>query len=285
MRQIAPAQRRGAGTRTISLALQGGGAHGAFTWGVLDRLLGNVNLDSSPAYQAFDLITRLLSPYQLNPFDLNSLRDVVLGPIDFERLRREHPMQLFVSTTNVRTGKIRVFRAEEVSADVLMASACLPHLFRAVEIDGEPYWDGGFMGNPAMFPLIYNCRADDIVLVEVNPIRIAEVPSTARAIMDRMNTISFNATMMREMRNIAFVTQLLEQHRLIGRSRLRKIHFHMIQAEEAMAAFGASSKLNIDPHFLDRLFRLGRDTAQDWLDDTYPRLGHDTTIDMHKLFF
>ena len=344
----APAVRRD-GPRTVSLALQGGGAHGAFTWGVLDRLLqdervvidgisgtsagavngavlvygmlqggregarallrklwegvgsgaagsifqpspfdrlvGNVNLDLSPANHAFDLMTRLLAPYQHNPLDCNPLRDVVSGLIDFEHLRRAHPMPLFISTTNVRTGKIRVFGAEELSVDVLMASACLPLLFRAVEIEGETYWDGGFMGNPAMFPLIYNCRADDIVLVEVNPIRIAEVPTNARAIMDRMNTISFNATMMREMRNIAFVTQLLEQHRLTNRSKLRKIHFHMIQAEEAMAAFGASSKFNIDPAFLDRLFRLGRQTAEQWFEDTHERLGQDTTIDMHKLFF
>lgn len=344
----APAGRRD-GPRTVSLALQGGGAHGAFTWGVLDRLLqdervvidgisgtsagavngavlvygmlqggregarallrklwegvgsgaagsifqpspfdrlvGNVNLDLSPAYHAFDLMTRLLSPYQLNPLDCNPLRDVVSELIDFEHLRRAHPMPLFISTTNVRTGKIRVFGAEELSVDVLMASACLPLLFRAVEIEGETYWDGGFMGNPAMFPLIYNCRADDIVLVEVNPIRIAEVPTNARAIMDRMNTISFNATMMREMRAIAAVTKLIQQHRLNGKTRLRQIYFHMVEAEAVMARYGASSKVNCDWAFLTELFELGRETSAQWLAERFDALGADSTVDLQKLFF
>jgi NTE family protein len=333
--------------RTVSLALQGGGAHGAFTWGVLDRLLedrriiingisatsagamngamlvygmvdggregarrllrrfweqigaagqwsifrptpldrlsGNHNLDHSPAYHFFDLMTRSLSPYQFNPTGLNPLRDLVESLIDFERLRASREIKLFVNTTNVRTGKIRVFKPEEMRVEALLASACLPHLFHAVEIDGEHYWDGGFMGNPAMFPLLYNCNASDIVLVEINPIRIDELPNNARAIMDRMNTISFNATMMREMRTIALVTRLLDQHRLTG-SNFRRINFHMIEAEKEMQRFGASSKFNLDRDFLMLLFELGRRTAESWLDAHFSMLGVNSTIDLNGLF-
>src|SRR5258708_3475262 len=338
------------GARTVSLALQGGGAHGAFTWGVLDRLLederikidgvsatsagamngailvygmikggrdgarallrefwrrvsdtgrfsifqptmfdkavGNHNLDYSPAYQLFDIWTRIFSPYQFNPAGTNPLRKILDELIDFERLKHASgSIKLFVNTTNVRTGKIRVFKQTEISADALLASSCLPHLFHAVEIDGEHYWDGGFMGNPPMFPLIYNCRAADIIIVEINPIVVEALPDSARAIIDRMNSISFNATMMREMRAIALFTRLLEQHRLTGRSNLRQIHFHMIQAEQKTRRLGASSQFNLDHDFLELLFDLGGRTADAWLEKNFGSLGVDSTIDLHKLFF
>src|SRR5262249_49187922 len=154
------------------------------------------------AFQVFDIFTRMFSPYQFNPLGTHPLRGILEELINFERLRHASGIKLFVNTTNVRTGKIRVFKQKEVSIEALLASACLPHLFQAVEIDGEHYWDGGYMGNPAMFPLIYNCRANDIIIVEINPIVVDEVPDNARAIIDRMNSISFNATMMREMRAI-----------------------------------------------------------------------------------
>ena len=335
--------------RPISLALQGGGAHGAFTWGVLDRLLedgrldlhgisatsagamngamlvygmldggpegarvllrkfwkriadggrysifrpgpfdklaGNHNLDRSPAYHFFDLLTRSLSPYQFNPTGLNPLRETLDSLIDFERLRRDAKIKLFVNTTNVRTGKIRVFSPKEITVDTLLASACLPHLFHAVEIDGEHYWDGGFMGNPAMFPLLYNCEASDIVLIEINPISIEKLPDSARAIIDRMNSISFNATMMREMRTIALVTRLLDQHRLTSASNLRRINFHIVQAEKEMERSGASSKFNLDEDFLEILFDLGRTTATRWLKENFQTIGVNSTVDLNKLFF
>ena len=335
--------------RPVSLALQGGGAHGAFTWGVLDRLLedgrlelsgisatsagamngamlvygmldggpegarkllrkfwmriaesgrwsifrptmfdkmaGNHNLDASPAYAFFDLMTRSLSPYQFNPTGLNPLRDILGSLIDFERLRREAKIKFFVNTTNVRTGKIRVFGHQEITVEALLASACLPHLFHAVEIEGEHYWDGGFMGNPAMFPLLYNCDASDIVLIEINPISIQEIPNSARAIIDRMNSISFNATMMREMRTIALVTRMLEQHRLTGTSNLRRINFHIVQAEKEMARFGASSKFNLDADFLEILFDLGRETCGRWLDETHAQIGVKSSVDLDSLFY
>jgi NTE family protein len=194
-------------------------------------------------------------------------------------------VKLFVSTTDVRSGKIRVFGPKDLKAEVFMASACLPLLFRAVEIDGEHYWDGGYMGNPALFPPIYNCRASDIMLVEINLIRIDEVPTDARAILDRMNDFSFNAMMMREMRAIAFVTRMLDHHRLNGGSNLRRINFHMIEAEEAMARYGASSKFNTDPAFLDTLFALGREATEDWLDQHFAAIGRDSSVDLHQLFF
>ena len=336
-------------TRTVNLALQGGGAHGAFTWGVLDRLLedprliidgisgtsagaingamlvsgmieggrtgarrklaqfwrrvaeagqwgplqltpidrlmGNYNLDRSPAYHAFDLLTRMFAPAQLNPTDANPLRDIVAELIDFESLRANSPIKLFVNTTNVRSGKIRVFAHPEMRVEALLASACLPNLQKAVEIDGEHYWDGGFMGNPAMFPLLYNCEASDIILIEINPISIEEIPDSARAIIDRMNSISFNATMMREMRTIALVTRLLDQHRLTGASNLRRINFHIVQAEKEMAHFGASSKFNLDEDFLEVLFDLGRTTATRWLEENFHSIGVNSSVDLHKLFF
>ena len=239
-----------ASQKTVSLALQGGGAHGAFTWGVLDcllederltidgisgtsagamngamlvygmalggregaremmrtfwrriaectsygifqpmpldRLLGHHNLDHSPLYWPFDAVTRVLSPYQLNPTGVNPLGDVLSELVDFDRLRAAADIKLFACATNVRSGKIRVFQPHEISVDSLLASACLPTLFRAVQIEGEYYWDGGFMGNPAMFPLLNACQASDIILIEINPICVDETPTTARAIIDRM---------------------------------------------------------------------------------------------------
>jgi len=352
---VAGTRRRGPSKRSrarpVNLALQGGGAHGAFTWGVLDRLLedqriaiegisgtsagainglmvaygmaldgrdgaramlaqlwrrigeaarhspfqpswldrmlGGGNLDYSPGFQMFDLMSRVISPYQSNPMDLHPLRDLLTDMVDFDRLRAcaSEAVKLFVSTTDVRSGKIRVFGPKELRPEVFMASACLPLLFKAVEIDGEHYWDGGYMGNPALFPLIYNCRASDIMLVEINPIRIEEVPTDSRAILDRVNDISFNATMMREMRAIAFVTRMLDQHKIAGGSNLRRIFFHMVQAEKAMARYGASSKFNTTPDFLDTLFKLGRQTAEEWLDDHFSAIGRDSSVDLHSLFF
>jgi NTE family protein len=343
--------RRGAArdTRVVSLALQGGGAHGAFTWGVLDRLLedervsidgisgtsagamngalvaygmvqggrdgarvllerfwteigraanwspfqptwlesmcGVGSLDFSPAYLTFDIWSRLLSPYQFNAFDYNPLRTILDDLIDFEQLRQSRGVKLFASATNVRTGKIKVFENHELSADAILASACLPMLFRAVEIGGEHYWDGGYMGNPAIFPLLYECEASDIVIVEVTPIRTEHVPTTAREILDRMNNISFNSTLIREMRAIAFVSELVGEHLLGSNNRLRKINFHMIEAERAMDDLGASSKFNAAPAFLQSLRDLGRETADEWLKQSFGKVGIESSIDLHHLFF
>ncbi len=335
-------------SKTINLALQGGGSHGAFTWGVLDRLLedpriviegisgtsagainGAVltyglmnggrdgardllarfwrmvadsarfsmfqpswvdraiapgNLDYSPGFQVFDFMTRLLSPYDFNPLDFHPTRDILCELIDFERLRAFRDVKLFVSTTHVLSGKIRVFNHHELSVDVLLASACLPLVFRAVEIDGEPYWDGGYMGNPAIFPLVYDCEASDVVLVEINPLSCLSTPRRSREILNRMHDISFNATLMREMRSIAFVTRLIDEHDLTDRANFRRVLFHMIEAEPFLRQLGASSRFNCDAGFLEMLRDLGRDTASTWLATTFDQIGVDSSIDIRDRF-
>jgi len=245
--------------KCVNLALQGGGAHGAFTWDVIDRLLEEPRLEmegvsatsagamnaavmahglttggrkgarealeefwhgvarvSAPfgALQLFEVMSRFLSPYQLNPFNYNPLRQLIRQVIDFEQLRRRSAIKLFLSATNVRTGKIKVFTDKEITADCVLASACLPFLYQAVEIDGEHYWDGGYMGNPALFPLIYSCHSRDILIVHVNPVERPGKPTSAHEIANRVNEISFNSSLMREMRADAFVTKLIDDGKL-----------------------------------------------------------------------
>jgi NTE family protein len=335
-------------TRRLSLALQGGGAHGAFTWGVLDRLLederlvfdgisatsagamnatvmvygyqqggragaraalgnfwrriahaqaqtpfqatwwdrltGNHALDNSPAFVWLDFVTRVLSPYQLNPTDWNPLRDVLTASVDFEAMRRSKlPIKLFLCATNVRSGKVKVFNEAELSADAVMASGCLPFLFKAVEIDGEAYWDGGYMGNPAIFPLIYRCGTPDIMVVHVNPIMREEVPVTAGEIMNRINEISFNSSLMREMRAISFVTRLIDDGE-VGMDRLKRLHIHAISAEERMRDFSVLSKFNADWDFLLDLKEVGRVHADAWLKQNFDQIGRRSTVDINQAY-
>jgi NTE family protein len=334
-------------TKIINLALQGGGAHGAFTWGVLDRLLedGRIglegisgtsagainaavvadgflkggrdgarqalsdfwrliseassfsplrptlfdqlrsdwNMDQSPNYIFFDLVTRLLSPYELNPFNLNPLRDILVDTIDFDALRGNDQIQLFITATNVRSGKVRVFDTDELSVEVLLASACLPLLFKAVEIDGESYWDGGYMGNPAIFPLVYNCDSRDVVIVQVNPLARLEVPVSARDILNRINEISFNSTLMREMRALATVSKFIRDGAL-DEERYKDIHIHVIEAETEMRGLGASSKMNADFKFLCFLRDLGRDAVDRWLPTAWDDVGMRSSIDVFEKF-
>jgi len=338
------------GRKRINLALQGGGAHGAFTWGVLDRILeddrlhidgvsgtsagamngavmvsghiaggnagarktldrfwesvsalgvlspihaswydraiGNWDLDESPASVWLDTLSRLVSPYQTNPLNLSPLSDLLAELVDFEGLRKGDGVRLFVSATNVNTGKIRVFERKELTRDMLLASAALPTVFQAIEIEGDAYWDGGFMGNPAIFPLIYGCDSRDIVIVQVNPLTRQGVPKTAGEIMNRLNEITFNASLMREMRAIAFVLKLLDQVPgdipVIGG--LKRMHVHLIEDEAAMESLGVASKLNTDMDFLLYLKRLGRETAERWLGENFDSLGHRSTVDINKKF-
>jgi NTE family protein len=334
------------GTKRINLALQGGGSHGAFTWGVLDRLLeddrleldgisgtsagamnaaalaqgyvdggregarasldrfwsrisdfsryspvqrslmdrlmGNWNLDTSPGYLLLDTIGRAFSPYQTNPLNWHPIRTVLEEEIDINRIRRCKDLNLFVSATNVRTGKIRVFDRKDLSIDALLASACLPTVFQAIEIDGDPYWDGGYMGNPAIFPLIYECESPDVVIVQINPVEREGTPQTTSEILNRLNEITFNSSLMRELRAIAFVQRLIHQDMLHGDhiQRLKLMHVHMIGAEEHMKEFGASSKMNADPEFLHYLKELGRAQADKWLATTFDKIGKRTSIDI-----
>jgi NTE family protein len=333
--------------KPINLALQGGGAHGAYTWGVLDRLLederleidaisgtsagamnaavladgyeaggregarqaletfwrrisdasrysplqptvfdrllGGWNMDHSPAFAFFDLMTRTLSPYQFNPLNQNPLRDVLKDSIDFDRLARGTKVKLFLSATNVRTGKVKVFGAGEISTEALLASACLPFMFQTVEIGGEPYWDGGYMGNPSLFPLIYGADSNDVVIVQINPLGSSEIPRTAHEIMNRVNEISFNSSLMREMRAVAFVTHLLDSHQL-DEKKYRRMYMHWIEAESEMRGLGVSSKLNADLEFLLHLRDLGRRTAGAWIDAHFDRIGRESTVDIREKF-
>ena len=334
--------------KSINLALQGGGAHGAFTWGVLDQLLedprvridaisgtsagamnavavadglvrgdedgaraalerfwravsdaaqlspiqrgpvdvfmGNWSLDANPGFLFLDLLHRVASPYDLNPMNLNPLRDIVEETIDFDQVRQCDGIKLFISATNVETGRVVVFDRHKLTSDMVMASACLPYLFHAVEIDGVPHWDGGFMGNPVLFPLFdydENCR--DIVIVQINPVERRGTPKTAREILDRVNEITFNSSLLRELRAIDFVGRLLDDGKLDAREYCR-INIHVIEGQEAMAGFGASSKLNAEWAFLRHLFDIGRDRAAAWLDANHGDIGDHSTINTRALF-
>src|SRR5579859_7997576 len=325
----------------INLALQGGGAHGAFAWGILDYLLedgrlgieaisatsagamnaavcaygllqggnrgasealagfwkgiseagrfgpiqpslmsyftGNHSLDDSPSYQMFELMTRLFSPYQFNPSNVNPLRDVLGKHVDFAALRAaEDTIRLKICATNVETGKIRIFENQELTIDAVLASACLPFLFQSVEIDGEYFWDGGYIGNPAIFPLIYGSHSTDVVIVHINPITRKGCPRTAAEILNRLNEISFNSSLMREMRAIAFVSDLIDGGK-IKDGEMKRMRMHSIRAEDLMTSLGVSSKLNTDWRFLTSLRDHGRAAAGRWLEACHDRIGVPST--------
>jgi NTE family protein len=332
--------------KRIELALQGGGAHGAFTWGVLDRLLederieiaalsgtsagamnavavadgltragrdgarealarfwravsdaarfsplrrglldmlfGRWSLDASPGYVALDLLSRLASPYDLNPWDVNPLRDVVAAEIDFARVNACDATRVFVTATNVRTGLPKVFRQGDITLDAVMASACLPNLFKAVEIDGEAYWDGGFMGNPALFPLVDESDCRDMVIVQINPIRRDKLPTSAPDILNRMNEITFNASLIKELRAITLLRQLIEAEGL-ERESYRDMRLHRIGGE-GLEHLSVSSKFNAEWAFLAHLRDLGRDAADRWLAENFDALCVRSTFDPAALF-
>lgn len=333
---------------SLSLALQGGGAHGAYTWGVLDRLLeAGIRIDgisgtSAGAMNAVALahgwtaggadgaraaladfwqavgdsvpfhvellnslnsaadstmptpmnvmmgFMRLFSPYQLNPFELNPLRDVVRAQFDFERLRRDCPLKLFIAATAVRTGKVRLFHTAELSEAALLASACLPTLHHAVEIDGEHYWDGGFTANPAIYPLLYECATPDILMVLLNPLQRDDAPRSAEDISARSMELGFSTTFLREMRMIAHARQYIAETAgwmPLGRLERKLVgqRFHLIEARE-LAEAGSASKLNAASGFLTELHTLGRSRADEWLRKQYRHVGRKETVDVARLF-
>lgn len=337
----------GKSPKMVNVALQGGGAHGAFAWGVLDRLLedsrigfeaisgtsagamnavvvadgimkggpegarqaledfwqavsregakspiqqsllnvfmGDWSLDTSPGYLFFDHLTRLVSPYQLNPLNHNPLRDLLEAQIDFDRVTACDKLKLFISATNVHTGRVRVFTCGEVTADVVMASACLPLMFQAVEIDGIPYWDGGYMGNPALFPFFNSCASSDVILVQINPIERRTTPRTAREILNRVNEIAFNSSLLKELRAIEFVARLIDEGKL-DPSDYKQVLLHRIDSGEEMLALSASSKLNAEWAFLIHLRDIGRTAASRWLDKSFDRIGKESSVDIRTLF-
>lgn len=328
----------------VDLALQGGGSHGAFTWGVLDRLLGeswlsidgisgtsagamnaavlvdghaeggaagaraalerywrNVSraallspfqrtpldmmlgrwtLDASPVFVAMDLMSRVFSPYDLNPGGANPLHEILTQNIDFERLARA-PIKLFVTATNVHTGRGRVFRNADITPEVLLASACLPTLFRAVEINGESYWDGGYSGNPTITPLVRECSSKDTILVQINPIERPEIPRSARDILNRLNEVSFNAVLMKELRMIAMLRQVANPGNCEG-ALWADMRIHRISSE-AMLSLGYSSKLNAEWEFLCMLRDEGRRSAESFLEKDGKSLGRRSSFDLDAL--
>ena len=332
--------------KPINIALQGGGSHGAFTWGVLDRLLeedrlevsaisgtsagamnavafadgwvaggaegaraklasfwrsvgrkgrfspvqrmpwdvltGNWSIENSPGFLWFDTMARAFSPYVANPFDYNPLRDVVRREIDFDRVRRCEGPRLFISATCVETGQPHIFEGAAISEDAVMASACLPHLFQAVEIDGEHFWDGGYGGNPPLYPFFYASPTEDVLLIQINPVTRTGVPKTAREIQNRVDEITFNAGLLREFRSIAFVKELIAAGRIDAKE-YRDIRMHRIDADEALSDLSASSKLNAEWAFLEYLRDLGRSAAEDWLTDRFDAVGNETTLDLQDM--
>lgn len=331
--------------KLINLALQGGGSHGAFTWGVLDALLergvfdiegisgtsagamnavvladgfeddgidgarahlerfwravsqassfspvqrtlidmmfGNWSLDMSPGYLMSDVITRFYSPYDYNPLNLNPLRSIVEDLVDFDRVRNCKGVKLFLGATNVHNGKVRVFETHEITADAVLASACLPYMFQAVEIDGVPYWDGGFMGNPVLFPFFANTISNDIVLVQINPIERNETPKSARDILNRVNEITFNSSLLREFRAIEFVSRLIDEGKLTE-PEYSKVRLHRIALEDDAVPLSASSKNNAEWSFLTHLRDKGRTAAFDWMDDNAAHVGNKATVDLRE---
>jgi NTE family protein len=233
-------------------------------------------------YAMFDAFTHTVSPYQSNPLNFNPLRDVLESVVDFKEFQTCRHMRVFVCATNVRTGKPRVFVNHEVTCDAVLASACLPNLFQAVEIEGEAYWDGGYVGNPAIFPLIYETQTLDIMVVHINPLIIEAVPRTAADILDRVNEISFNSSLVREMRAIAFVQKLIADKWLKDeyRDQLRNIRMHAIRSDEDLGPLGLETKLDPGWTLLTRLRDLGRARADEWLREHFDALGHRSTVDI-----
>jgi NTE family protein len=231
-----------------------------------------------------DAMTRLFSPYQLNPLNYNPLRSLLAETVDFDAIHRAHcPVKLFLSTTNVRTGKVRVFENDEISADSVLASACLPTLFQAIEIDGEHYWDGGYMGNPAIFPLIYGCDSRDVVIVHINPLERPKLPRTAGEILNRVNEISFNCSLMHEMRAIAFASRLIAEGKIADNA-MKQMLIHAIEAPDIMLELGAMSKLNANWEQMRMLMAVGRDRAEVWLKTNFDRLSTESTVDIRAKY-
>ena len=246
----------------------------------LDILLGRWTLDTSPVFLAFDLMARVFSPYDLNPRGINPLTNILAECIDFKRLAKAS-MKLFVTATNVRTGRGRVFRNAELTPDVLLASACLPTMFQAIEIDGEAYWDGGFAGNPTITPLIRECASTDTILVQVNPVERPGTPRTAQDILNRVNEVSFNATLLKELRMIALLRQVSDPGNSEG-ARWAKMRIHRI-ASDMMTDLGYSSKLNAEWAFLTMLRDEGRRSAETFLTAHKRNLGSRSTLDLDDL--
>ncbi|MBS0249027.1 MAG: patatin-like phospholipase family protein [Proteobacteria bacterium] len=339
-------KKSGGGKKRINLALQGGGAHGAYTWGVLDQLLedgrlavegisgtsaGAVNAvmladglnrggpdearkrlaefwraaslggdlpavqravtdklfalwprEGSPTFDWLSAWSQYLSPYDLNPLNINPLKEMIERFVDFEGLRQDG-RQIFIAATNVQTGRLHIFPKEKISAEAVMASACLPAVFQAVEIDGVPYWDGGYLGNPVIYPFFRSTDTEDVLIVQINPLERKKVPHSTREIMARVNEITFNSALMAELRAIEFVNRLIDQRRLphgTGANQYRHIKVHRIVMEGLGEHFSASTKLRNDFESLELLHKLGQRAARRFLDAHYDDIGRRSSVDL-----
>ena len=325
--------------KTIHLALQGGGAHGAFTWGVLDALLADGRLDfagisgtSAGAVNAVALahgwataladkgdpyegaratltkvwnevmalgaasestsrLTKLMmgalpgaftrfSPYQTNPLDINPLRQLIEREIDFERLQKLKSPRLFIAATDVETGRAEIFSGRRVTAQAVMASACLPQLFQAPEIDGKTYWDGGYSANPALGPLVEMGETSDILLVQINPLKRAGKITTAAEITDRTNDLTFNASLIAQMRSIALLNEMVARG-MVGEG-LKPLHMHRIDGGQALADMPAASKISPQRATLEKLFELGQYCAERWLKKHWSAVGEKSSVNLKR---
>ena len=319
--------------RTLNLALQGGGSHGAFTWGALDAVLadprieleglsgtsaGAVNavalasgyatglahgrdpreearaalarvwgevtawgsLAALPAQIATVLWGGVVSPYQANPLNLKPLLSLLEREIDFDAIARG-PLKVFVSATHVRTGKAVIFTNHELTAQAVMASACLPMLFKAVEIGGEHYWDGGYSVNPAITPLIESCLCPDVLLVQINPLTREAIPRSSSEIADRISELTFNASLLTQMRSIDLINQLIARGALKG-SGLKTVHLHRIDGGAATVHFPTASRSQVDSGMIRELFEAGRTAARHWLQHHHEAIGHRGTVDIRR---
>jgi NTE family protein len=242
----------------------------------------NGGLEHSPGFLIWESLTFFASPYQLNPFDYNPLKNLIENSVDFERIRRQQTLKLFICATDVRTAKVKVFNGAELRAEHVLASTCLPMLMHAVEIDGEYYWDGGYAGNPAIFPLVYECEARDIVMVHVTPADRTEVPKTSIGIMNRMQEISFNTALIREMRAVAFINKRIDEGTM---TEGKQMLVHVIEAEDFIRELSASSRLNGDWGFLTSLYNKGRERTDKWLTANFDRLGKESTVNLEEKYF
>ncbi|ARG99391.1 patatin-like phospholipase family protein [Legionella micdadei] len=332
--------------KTINLALQGGGTHGALAWGILDKLLedGRVQFEGisatsagatnaavlahglvtggnegareslykfwktisdvgqiynpiritpleelwgikpeySMSYLLFNLLTEIFSPAQLNPLNINPLINILNDQVNFDKIKSSNKVKIFISATNIRTGKIKIFDNQELSVDAIMASACLPFLFQPIRINDDYYWDGGFMGNPALYPLIYNSQCTDILILHINPIYREKVPETATEILNRMNEISFNSSLMREMRAVAFVSKLLDEgwFKDAYKRRMKRMLIHAIRTDVIMEKYSVASKLSPSWSFISHLFEEGRKEGEKWLKQNLRYIGKKSSIDI-----
>lgn len=333
--------------KKIAVALQGGGSHGAYTWGVLDALLEderieieglsgtsaggmnatataqglilggnekarevlrnlwdligqegkkspikpnyfdkltkNFNISNSPMFKMMQFMTSFLSPYQLNPSGNHPLQPVIDELFDFKALQKSEKVKLFLCATHIATGKLKIFSGKELSRESVLASACVPTLFQAIEVDGELYWDGGFIGNPAIYPLIYECKTPDVMVVQIRRVHDPKTPTTVHDINNRLGEITQNACLTREMRSIAFISKLIDDG-IIPKGKMKRLHMHMIRDDQFFGGIDRASGFCSDPDFLEYLFKAGRRTGREWLRNHFDDIGNKSTAHLDQDF-